>query len=160
MIYKTGVPTVDMIKSVFPSLERIKKGPVVVAECYQNIPCNPCQTSCKFNAIKIGEDINNRPQIDYDKCRGCGLCISKCPGLALMVIDGSIETNKIYMKIPYEFLPLPKVGNRVKGLNREGIYVTDVEIIDVSNYKYYDKTPIITISFDKKYLYDIRNIKV
>ena len=44
-----------------PPEERRKAGPYVVYECYQKIPCNPCEKSCPFKAVTIGEDINNIP---------------------------------------------------------------------------------------------------
>ena len=36
-----------------PSEERMRQGRVAVIECVQEIPCNPCSFSCKFNAITI-----------------------------------------------------------------------------------------------------------
>lgn len=160
MLINTGVPTIENIKSVFPSEERINQGPVAIIECYQEIPCNPCSTSCKRNAIKDFADINDRPDIDESICNGCTLCISACPGLAIMVVDGSYSENEILMKIPYEFLPLPKEGDIVKGLNRSGEYITDAKVIKIVNPKSFDKTPIIHLAVDRKFLYEFRNIRV
>ena len=50
----------------YPSEERMKKGPVAVCECLQRIPCNPCESSCPFHAITIGEDISNLPALDAE----------------------------------------------------------------------------------------------
>lgn len=160
MLIKTGIPTIEDIKSVFPSEDRINKGPVAVIECYQEIPCNPCFTSCKRNAIKDFADINDKPIIEDELCNGCALCISACPGLAIMIVDGSYSENEVLIKIPYEFLPLPKEGDTVKGLNRSGEYITDVKVIKVQNPKSFDKTPIIHVAVNRKFLYDFRNIKV
>ena len=160
MLEKTGIPTKEMIMGVFPSIDRINKGPVAVVECYQKIPCNPCQTACKFNAINIGDDINNLPILNEANCTGCGICLSKCPGLSIMVVDGSKSQDSVLVKIPYEFLPLPIVGSTVQGLDRAGEYITDVKVISVLNPKSFDRTPVITIEVDRKYLYDIRNIRV
>ncbi|HBB28459.1 MAG TPA: 4Fe-4S ferredoxin [Clostridiales bacterium] len=160
MLEKTGIPTKEMIMGVFPSIDKINKGPVAVVECYQNIPCNPCQTACKFNAIYIGDDINNLPELNEDNCTGCGICLSKCPGLSIMVVDGSKSQESVLVKIPYEFLPLPTVGNTVQGLDRTGEHIADVKVVNVLNPKSFDRTPVITIEVDRKYLYDIRNIRV
>lgn len=160
MLEKTGIPTKDMIMEVFPSIDRINKGAVAVVECYQNIPCNPCQTACKFGAINIGEDINNLPKVNIDKCVGCAICLSKCPGLSIMVVDGSKSDQTVIVKLPYEFLPLPKEGDIVKGLDRTGEVLDDVTVISVQNPKSFDRTPIVTIEVDRKYLYDIRNIRL
>ena len=67
----------------YPSLDVIAKGPVAVIECAELIPCNPCEAACPSGAIKIGDSINNLPVLDEDKCTGCGICISSCPGLAI-----------------------------------------------------------------------------
>ena len=160
MLIKTGVTTIENIESVFPSEERINQGPVAVIECYQEIPCNPCATACKRNAIKAFIDINDRPKIDEESCNGCALCISACPGLAIMVVDGSYSNNEVLIKIPYEFLPLPNEGDIVKGLNRSGDYITDVKVIKVQNPKSFDKTPIVHLAVDREFLYDFRNIRV
>lgn len=156
----TGIPSSEMIMEKFPSEDRINKGGVAVVECYKKIPCNPCQTACKFDAIRIGEDINNIPEVDFENCTGCAVCLSKCPGLAIMIVDGSKSVNTVQVKIPYEFLPLPRDGQIVKGLDREGRYLTDVKVIQVLNPKSFDRTPVITVEVDRIFLYQIRNIKV
>lgn len=160
MFEKTGIPSKEMVMGKFPSIDRINKGPVAVVECYKQIPCNPCQTACKFNAIHVGEDINNIPEVNRDNCTGCAICLSRCPGLAIMVVDGSKSDKTVEIKIPYEFLPLPKEGDVVKGVDREGNYLTDVKIVKVLNPKSFDRTPIVTFEADRKYIYDIRNIQL
>lgn len=159
MFEKTGIPSQEMIMGKFPSIDRINKGPVAVVECYKEIPCNPCQTACKFNAIIVGDDINNIPQVNNENCTGCAICLSKCPGLAIMIVDGSKTEETVQIRIPYELLPLPVEGDIVKGLDREGKYVADVKILKVLNPKSFDRTPVITFETDRKYLYQIRNIK-
>ncbi|MDD4088567.1 MAG: 4Fe-4S ferredoxin [Tissierellia bacterium] len=160
MFEKTGIPNKEMIMKKFPPIDRINKGAVAVIECYKEIPCNPCETACRFNAIKVGEDINNIPEAQFENCTGCAICLSKCPGLSIMIVDGSKSKDTIEVKIPYEFLPLPKEGQIVKGLNREGKYITDVKVLKVLNPSSFDRTPVITIETDRKFLYEIRNIRV
>ena len=50
-----GVPSKEELASCpgVPSEERMRQGRVAVIECVQEIPCNPCSFSCKFNAITI-----------------------------------------------------------------------------------------------------------
>ncbi len=159
MLEKTGIPTMEDINKVFPSDERLNKGPVAVIECFQNIPCNPCYTACKFGAIKKFKDINDLPNIDHEKCTGCGLCISKCPGLSIMVVDMTYSDDEALIRIPYEFLPLPEEGEIVKGLDREGKYISDVTVVKVLNPKSFDRTPVISIAVKKDMIRTIRNIR-
>jgi Fe-S-cluster-containing hydrogenase component 2 len=122
MFEQTGVPEKEMILEKFPSIERINKGPAAVIECYRRIPCNPCETACRQNAITVGEDINNIPVIAHDSCTGCKVCLSKCPGLAIMIVDGSRSTYTVEISLPYEFLPLPQKGDIVDALDRSDIF--------------------------------------
>jgi len=150
----------NQIEKAFPAEERLAKGSVAIIECFQRIPCNPCFAACKRNAIKEFEDINDLPSIDHDICNGCGMCIAKCPGLAIMVVNAQYDTDNSLIKIPYEFVPLPEKGQIVNGLDREGNYVCDVIIIDILNSKVLDKTPIISFSVPKEYLKIVRNISL
>ena len=159
MFEKTGVATREMVMTKFPPMERITKGPVAVVECYQKIPCNPCQTACPAGAIRIGEDINNVPQRDESLCTGCGICVSKCPGLAIMIVDGSKSAETVEFRIPYEFLPLPEAGEQVVGLDRAGQPVCSAKVLKVMNPPAFDRTPVVTLEVERKYLYDFRNFR-
>ena len=145
MFEKTGIPAQDQVLAAFPSAERLKKGPVAVIECFQKIPCDPCESSCPTGAIVVGKNINDLPRFDAQKCSGCALCIAKCPGRAIMVLDGSKHDAAVEMKIPYEFLPLPKPGDMVRALDRAGNHVADVEVLRVQNPPAFDRTPVVTL---------------
>ncbi|WP_422446812.1 4Fe-4S binding protein [Thermoanaerobacterium sp. DL9XJH110] len=160
MLSKNGIATADDLISRMPPAERRKKGPVVMIECFQRIPCNPCFTACKRGAIQEFKDINDTPTVDYDKCNGCGLCISKCPGLAIFVIDETYSENEATVSLPFEFLPLPLEGEEVDLLDRSGKKVGRGKVLKVRNGKYEDKTPVITVTVPKELSMVVRNIKV
>jgi len=160
MLEKTGIASEEQIESSFPSMERLKKGPVAIIECFQRIPCNPCATSCKRGAMKPFEDINDLPSLSHEECNGCSLCVFNCPGLAIMVVDYTYSEEKVSFKIPYEFIPLPEKGQIVKGLNREGKEICDCEVLNIMNNKVMDRTPLVTVAVDKSHLKTFRNIKV
>ncbi|MBR5949508.1 MAG: 4Fe-4S ferredoxin [Clostridia bacterium] len=159
MFEKTGVATREMVMTKFPPIERINKGPVAVVECYQKIPCNPYQTACPCGAIRIGDDINTIPERDESLCTGCGVCGAKCPGLSIMIVDGSKSEDTVEFRIPYEFLPLPKVGEKVIGLDRAGQSVCEATVKLVMNPTAFDRTPVITLEVDRAYLHDFRNFR-
>ncbi|SHJ41701.1 4Fe-4S binding domain-containing protein [Dethiosulfatibacter aminovorans DSM 17477] len=160
MLEVNGLATEEQILKVFPSIETINKGPVAVIECFQKIPCNPCTTSCKFNAIDMGDDINNLPQVSSENCVGCGVCLGKCPGLAIMLVDGSKSEDYLHMSIPYEMMPVPVKDSIVKGLDREGNYLGDVRVVKVLNSKSLDRTLVVTLEVPRDLLYKFRNIEV
>ena len=138
---------------MLPSDNWLKKG-VAIIECIQEIPCNPCVDICPFDAISM-EDINAVPVVDFKKCTGCGKCISICPGLAIFVVK--IKDDKAFITLPYEFLPIPKVGDIVKALDRKGKILDDAKVIKVSKK---GKTTVITIEVEKHLAMEARNIKV
>lgn len=160
MLKTTGVPNNRDLEGVFPPQKRLEKGPVVVVECFETIPCNPCYTACHSGGIEAFKDIIDLPIIDLEKCNGCTLCISSCPGLAIMVIDYSYHQDFVKMTIPFEFFPIPKEGEWVKGLDRSGEEVVNVQVLSVKNTKHQDKTPVISIEVPKTHFKKIRNIKV
>lgn len=156
MLEKSGVPTKNDIEGIMPSEERRSKGPVAVIECYQNIPCNPCQTACKVGAIKEFKDINDRPIIDFDKCTGCSQCLIKCPGLSIFIVDESFSDEEALIKIPYELLPLPEEDSYVTGVNREGRAICRAKVKKVQNARYQNRTVIITLAVPKEYSMEVR----
>ena len=87
MLAVDGIPTNEDLRAVLPEPGRLKQGPVAVIECFQQIPCNPCAEACPRGAITMPGSISERPLFDEAKCNGCGLCVTRCPGLAIFVID-------------------------------------------------------------------------
>lgn len=136
-----------------------KKGGYVIIECPQRIPCNPCATSCPTGAVVPFKDINDVPTIDYSKCTGCGLCVAKCPGLACFVVDLSLEGDDAVIKLPYELVPAPQKGEKVKCLNRRGEEVSDGEVVNVAE-PFKDQTIVVSVKIPKKLAGEIRAIKV
>lgn len=143
-----------------PSAERLEEGPVVVIECAQEIPCNPCEGACPVGAIRVGEPITNLPVLAADKCTGCGVCISVCPGLAIFVLDMIYSDREATVQLPYEFLPLPKKGEIVTALDREGRAVCSARVVNVRNPKKFDHTAVVTIAVPKNQAMNVRNIAV
>jgi Fe-S-cluster-containing hydrogenase component 2 len=148
---KTGVLSKNDLK--LPLKKQLEKG-VAIIECVQEIPCDPCVDSCPVQAISM-KDINAPPIIDYYKCIGCGKCIGICPGLAIFVIK--FKDDKALITLPYEFLPIPEVGDKVKALDREGKIVDNAIVKRVIKV---GKTMVITIEVSKDLAMDIRNIRV
>lgn len=148
---KTGVLSLKDLR--LPDKKQLEKG-VAVIECVQRIPCNPCVDACPFNAISM-KDINDLPVVDFDKCIGCGRCIGVCPGLAIFVVK--YIGDKALISIPYEFLPVPSVDDKVKALDREGKFVDTVVVKKVVKK---GKTWVITVLANVEDAMNIRNIRV
>lgn len=54
-----------------------QEGKVVNAICEAGcIACKICEKNCPFEAIAVN---GNLAEIDYEKCKSCGICATKCP---------------------------------------------------------------------------------
>lgn len=160
MLKNTGIPTQADLQQVYPSAERLAQGPVAIIECFQRIPCNPCATACRRGAILPFADINNQPQLNAERCNGCALCVASCPGLAIFVLDLAYSEDNALIKLPYEFLPLPRVGVTVAALSRAGEVIGRGTVIQVQNPPTFDRTAVIHLAVDKDIAHEVRNIVV
>lgn len=158
MLEQTGVPSADQILSAIPPKKRLAKGPVAVVECFQQIPCDPCSTSCKTGAILPFEDINDLPRIDWDTCNGCGKCAGFCPGLAIFIVDDTYSDTESIVRIPWEFGNLPKEGDIVAGLNREGRKVASVTVKKIQPSPKKNKAHLLWLIVPKELAFEIRSI--
>lgn len=143
-----------------PCEEILKKGKTVIIECVENIPCDPCETSCPKKAISVGANICNLPQIEYEKCSGCGLCVAICPGLAIFMLDYSISDTEADLTIPYEIFPYPEQGKEVILVDREGDDVGMGKVIKVSEFKIMNRRKIITVRIPRENASKVRHIRV
>ncbi|MEG6615541.1 4Fe-4S dicluster domain-containing protein [Peptococcaceae bacterium 1198_IL3148] len=160
MLAQNGIPTPKDIAQVMPNADRLAKGPVAMAECFQNIPCDPCYHSCKRQAIQPFKDINERPQIDHQKCNGCGLCLMRCPGLAIFIIDETYSEQQALVKLPYEYLPLPGVGEVVAAVNRAGEIVGEAKVVKVQSGQNLDGTSVVWLAVPKDLSMEVRHFKI
>lgn len=148
---KTGILSLKDLK--IPTKKQLEKG-VAILECIQEIPCDPCVESCPVKAISM-KDINAPPINDYEKCIGCTKCVGVCPGLAIFVVK--IKDSKALVTMQYEFLPIPKVGDKVQALNRKG---DKVGFGIVKRVFRQGKTMVVTVEIEKDLAMDVRNIRV
>ena len=130
-----------------------------VIDCCENIPCNPCETACARGAISVGKPITNLPCLDEDKCSGCGLCVVKCPGLAIFLIDSEYSQDQALVGFPYEYLPVPRVGDSADAVDQNGTVLGQAIIHKVSRPVKDDPTLLVFILVGKKVAKKVRSIK-
>lgn len=117
-----------------------------VIECTQNIPCNPCQDACPKGCICIGKNITSLPVVSKEhKCIGCGMCVASCSGQAIFLVEENVEPGYGEVTMPYEFLPLPEVGDKGIALGRDGQKVCEAEVTKVRKSQAFDHTNLLTI---------------
>ena len=141
-----------------PSEERLRKRPVAIPECPQEIPCTPCKEICPVDAVSMPTP-NDLPVVDYDKCVGCSLCVQICPGLAFFMMHYVGDRARI--TLPHELLPLPEKGEEVVLLNRVGDEVGRGRVILViPREKSKGDTPILTVEVPIELAWDVRAVRV
>ncbi len=154
--FETNKPDVDEKLAI--ELKKIKNEKVrkfALVECFEDIACNPCETICPRGVIKVGKKITNIPRVDYGNCNGCGLCMAQCPGLVIRVID--LDNNLV--DLPYEFLPVPAKGESVFALDNKGNILGTGTIKKIMERKSFNKTSIVTVEVDKKYIFLTRSVR-
>jgi len=147
-------------RGAVPTKERLAAGPVVMVECIENIPCNPCAYACPRKAITIDGELTDTPKVDFSKCNGCTLCIAKCPGLAIFVVHKNFSKTEATVTIPYELLPRPETGARVACLDRAGRAVCRGRVVKVLDTKALNRCAVVTVAVPKRYWNTVRNIRV
>ena len=160
MLLNDGIPRVEDLIKISPSDERLSKGAVAIVECFQEIPCNPCVKACKRGAITMPHGINDIPVVDFDLCNGCSLCISMCPGLAIFVVDKAWSDLLARVLIPYEYLPVPEVGQFVTGLDRAGKELGSFEVIRVNSGGLKNKTWTVSVAVPQDLAMVLRGVRV
>lgn len=158
---KFGAPSIEELKCSpgFPRDEDYRLGNIAVIECVEQIPCNPCETSCPKGAIKVGNPITNLPTIDFEKCVGCGICAAKCPGIAIHLMNVNHGEDTALITFPYEYFPLPEANDKVVLVDRLGRDVCSGKVEKVACPKSYDLTALISVSFDRKHYENVISMK-
>lgn len=142
-----------------PSSERLAEGPVVVVECVERIPCNPCAFACPRKAISIDGALTDTPTVDFSKCNGCTACIAKCPGLAIFVVNRDYSKNEATVTLPYELLPRPAVGSTVALLDRSGGAVGKGKVLRMLDGAAQNRCAVITVTVPTKLWNTVRGVR-
>ncbi|HAI21370.1 MAG TPA: 4Fe-4S ferredoxin [Clostridiales bacterium UBA8153] len=159
MLERTGVPTPEQLALCLPGPERARRGAVAVFECFEKIPCDPCYEACSQGAVLPFTDINDLPQVDHDRCNGCGNCVQHCPGLAIFVVDCTWAPGKALLKLPYELLPLPEAGEALSCYDREGKRVGEGTTVRVVRGRPFLGTPVVWVELELDRCGQVRHVR-
>ncbi len=141
-----------------------QKGMLPVFHCTQEIPCNPCASTCPKGLIFIDpKDIRRAPKFVGDElvCIGCEKCISFCPGLAITLVDYRKDAENPIVAIPFEFnYEMIKERETVTVLDTEGAVLGNLEVVKVEQVASRDHTIIVKVRAPRAIAARIAGIRV
>jgi Fe-S-cluster-containing hydrogenase component 2 len=143
-----------------PDRRRLAQGPAVVIECVEEIPCNPCAGACPRGAITVAPSLVSLPRVDYAKCNGCALCVARCPGLAIFVVNYNYSATEATVTIPWEMLPRPDKDGQVTALDRAGKPVGRARVVRVLDAKVLDRCAVVTLAVPKRLWKMVRSFRI
>lgn len=73
--------------------------------------------------------------------------------------DLTYSSNTALVSFPYEFLPLPKKGDVVEGVNRAGEGICAAKVVRVQQPQSFDHTAVVTVEVAKELAMELRSMK-
>ena len=139
---ESGYVTLEDLRKAgnIPPDDILEARPVPIFDCLENIPCTPCRDVCPTGAV-VMKSMIDKPRVIWEKCTGCTLCAQACPGLAITIVWMNFGKTRLkgrkdaenlaLVAVPYELLPLPKRGDKVRVYDRANRYICDGEVYSV-----------------------------
>lgn len=87
------------------------------------------------------------------------MCVASCSGQAIFLVDEEVEPGYGEVTMPYEFLPLPEVGDKGIGLGRDGSEVCEAVVTNVRTSNAFDHTNLLTVKVPGEYVSKVRFFK-
>lgn len=85
--------------------------------------------------------------------------LPRCPGLAITILDRSYSDTEATIDFPFEYLPLPAVGDQVDAVDRAGQVVCKGRIVRVLRPASYAGTAVICMAIPHEYIDRVRSMK-
>ena len=144
---------------------------VASIECFEEIPCNLCQSACPVSAIEIGKIPRNTEKILTEElCTACGLCLLACPSGVPVMLHEKVDQSMSRMTLPWRGRAW-KEGEFATLLNRRGESLGSARVVGVKSSaeveeKYGgqavegDAIQLVELEVPNHLLWDARGIKV
>ncbi len=134
--------------------------PIASVECFEEIPCNLCQTVCPTSAIQIGKVPRNKNQIlDEAACTACGLCVNACPSSTITLIREKENEPTSTLSVSWRGPKLWAEGEFAILLNRRGESLGSGRVTAVLTQTHYENQQLVQVELPTHLLWEARGIK-
>ncbi len=133
--------------------------PIASVECFEEIPCNLCQTSCPVTAITIGKVPRAKGSIlNEDACTACGQCLVVCPTRSIALIQERENQSFSKITLPWKGAKPWSVGEFATLINRRGESLGSARIVGFAEPKN-DKVQLLQIEIPTHLIWEARSVK-
>ena len=87
------------------------------------------------------------------------MCVASCSGQAIFLVEEDVEPGYGEVTMPYEFLPLPEVGDVGCGCGRDGSVLCEAVVTKVRTAPVFDHTNLLTVKVPNDYVNRVRFYK-
>lgn len=142
------------------------RGVEPVIHCAQEIPCDPCASTCPQGGIVIDpDDIRHLPRFVRDglgkACVGCEKCVTICPGQAITLIDDRKDPDHPLVIVPFELDRADlREGGRVVVVDVDGGLLGEAEVVRVRGGAAADRTLSVKLRADRAIARRIAGIRL
>ena len=105
---------------------------------------------------EMGEVLSSSYERHFSKVRETVCTKLASLAQAIFLVDETYEEGFASVTFPYEFLPMPKIGDKGKALDRQGKPVCDAEIVGIKKTPIMDKTAVVTMKVPLEYVHAAR----
>jgi formate hydrogenlyase subunit 6/NADH:ubiquinone oxidoreductase subunit I len=133
---------------------------VASVECFEEIPCNICQTVCPTSAIQIGRVPRNKNTILSEAdCNQCGLCVSACPTRSIPLIHERENRSTSQIVLPWNGVKPWAIGEFATLLNRRGDSLGSGRVVGILETKQEEKTQLVQVEVPTHLTWEARALK-
>lgn len=138
-----------------------REGVFPVLHCIQEIPCNPCMTSCPMDLIGTEDHPILGNPVFHGDCIGCERCVAVCPGLAVTLVDYRKSSDLPVVTIPFELGDWRvSVGDILSGTDIEGNVLGDVCVIGLGRAAGFPKTSLLKVEVPALYASSVAGVRI
>ncbi|MEO5970635.1 MAG: (2Fe-2S)-binding protein [Bdellovibrionia bacterium] len=134
--------------------------PVASVECFEEIPCNICQTVCPTSAIQIGKIPRNKgPILNEAACTACGLCVAACPSSSISMFKEEETKSTSPLTLPWKGSKAWTLGEFAVLINRKGESLGSARVSGIIPKETSSETQLIQVDVPTHLIWEARSLR-